>query len=121
VPHFALEKTSSITDEIADRITEELRMIAEAHLSRRRGCLEAVVRYLLGERGLQDSTLFPEDDQVDNLGPPEAPLNDDSSSDEDDTVTADPASTMSADLELSANGIVSVNRDANVPLPRACG
>ncbi|GAB1206696.1 hypothetical protein APSETT445_005391 [Aspergillus pseudonomiae] len=49
MPTFSVQKTSAVTDELADKLVAELRTIAETFLSHKRGCLEGVVRYLLDQ------------------------------------------------------------------------
>lgn len=104
VPQFSLEKTTSAISETSSRILKHgLRSITEHYALRRCGCLEAMITYLLGERGLEDSlTLLPEANGV---------AADESSSDDDD---GDQDLGMSADLGTAL-------ANASVPLPKACG
>jgi hypothetical protein len=105
-----LERTAAgISEETMARLYEQVKSIVEAYQARKLGSLEAVITYLLGERGLEESIVLP------GLGEPYDILSpgDDSSSDEDDAVDGD-----AQDLETSATGPLG---QANVPLPKACG
>lgn len=119
VPDFTFEKTtSSISESTVTRLRAEIRSIAEHYLSRRRGCLEAIITYLLGERDLAESTtLTPPEDEVDGI---DIRAND-SSSDEEDEIGANFNSTQAQDMETSGIDVAMVNANANVPLPKACG
>lgn len=110
-PILKLEKTSSIPDETLRSMIVAIETIARSYLSRKKGSLEAILRYLLGERSLEDSTTWPMDDQ-------EAA----SSSDEDDEEVSKFAGVQSQDLEMSSSLLLGPsNANANVPLPKACG
>lgn len=110
-PTLKLEKTSSISEEILRNIMAALDIIARSYLSRKKGSLEAILRYLLGERSLEDITAWPMDDQE--------PA---SSSDENDEEVGNFAAIQSQDLEMSGSGLLGPsNANANVPLPKACG
>ncbi|KZF20899.1 hypothetical protein L228DRAFT_262764 [Xylona heveae TC161] len=113
-PSFKLEKTSSLAGDAAVRMSRELRTIAASYASRGKGCLEAVLCYLLGERKLEESTIW--------LGPEETEdgINvggqGESSSDEEVDVGD------FHDMEMSGNDLLGpANLNANVPLPKACG
>jgi hypothetical protein len=124
-PIFTLGKTSLMSEGVYGKLKREVQHIASSFVSRRRGCLEAVLCYLLGEVDLDDSTTFLKDledvdDDLDGLA-------DESSSDDDDDDDGDiPAGTsamMSQELDSSATEdmLSAINRNANVPLPRLCG
>ena len=117
-PTFRLEKTSSISVECIAKVTEELNTIAESYSTRGRGCLEAVLCYLLGERRLEESIAWSADDSAaDQLdGDIEASQ---SSSDEEDVGIV--PGVPNQDLELSGTDLMGANANANVPLPKACG
>ncbi|OXV11984.1 hypothetical protein Egran_00256 [Elaphomyces granulatus] len=55
VPIYNIQKTAAVTDQLSTKISTELQTISEIYLSRRRGCLEGVLRYLLGECNLEES------------------------------------------------------------------
>lgn len=117
-PHFQLEHTSSLPEEKFAEIENGLRTIAMGYLVHRKGCLEAILSYLLGERNLQESTewLTMGENQT------ESEEQADSSSDEEDALLGEsgPAESQTLDMEGSmGSGILSAN--ANVPLPRSCG
>ncbi|KAI9786380.1 MAG: hypothetical protein M1839_006840 [Geoglossum umbratile] len=117
-PEFKLEKTTSISDESLAEIYRDLHAIADGYASRKRGCLEAVLCYLLGERGLEDSTAWLNED--DGITGTEIEA-DDSSTDEE-AIAADPSGSHSQDLDMLGTGLFgAVNKHANVPLPKACG
>lgn len=108
-----LEKTAAgISDEMLEKLSEEMKSIVDHYQGRKMGCLEAVVTYLLGERGLEESiTLPPIENAYDLLSPP----GDSSSEDEDDAADGN-----GPDLEISAESIPGALQ-ANVPLPKGCG
>lgn len=117
LPSFQLERTSALPDEKVAKLEDALRTIATACLVHRRGCLEAVLSYLLGERDLQESTewlTIGKDGLLDEQA--------DSSSDDEDGLLGELVSSESQNLDPEGNmgsGILSAN--ANVPLPRTCG
>ena len=124
-PNFTLGKTSLMSDETYAKLKRELQQIASSFVSRRQGCLEATLCYLLGEVDLESSTTFLKDledidDDLDGLA-------DESSSDDDDDgdvdIPADSSTMMSQELDSSATEdmLLVINRNANVPLPRLCG
>ncbi|KAI9813549.1 MAG: hypothetical protein M1832_006280 [Thelocarpon impressellum] len=118
-PVFKMEKTPSISEKNISKISEELSIIAESYSSRGRGCLEAVLCYLLGERRLEDSTAWPLEDSADHLDA-EVPTGESSSDDEDEVGPA--AGSSGRDLELSGTDLMgTANTNANMPLPKACG
>ncbi|KIW09357.1 uncharacterized protein PV09_00255 [Verruconis gallopava] len=107
----SLERTAAgMSDEIVEKLTEEMKTIVNHYHGRKMGCLEAVITYLLGERGLEESiTLPPFEGPYDLL----SPAAESSSDDDDDAVDGQ-------DLETSAEGALGPAQ-ANVPLPKACG
>lgn len=124
-PTFTLGKTSLMSDEVYGKLKREVQQIASSFVTRRQGCLEATLCYLIGEVDLESSTTFLKDledidDDLDGLA-------DESSSDDDDDdaddVPTGSSTIMSQELDSSATeGMLSVvNRNANVPLPRLCG
>jgi hypothetical protein len=105
-----LERTAAgISEETMARLYEQVKSIVDAYQVRKLGSLEAVITYLLGERGLEESIVLP------GLGEPYNILSpgDESSSDEEDAVGGE-----AQDLETSATGPLG---PANVPLPKGCG
>lgn len=48
-----IQKTNSISSEVQKRLSSDIQKIAEAYKARSRGCIEAVVRYLLREQPLE--------------------------------------------------------------------
>jgi hypothetical protein len=105
-----LERTAAgIPEETMMRLSEEVKSVVEAYRVRKLGSLEAVITYLLGERGLEESITLPTlDGAYDIISP-----GDDTSSDEDDAGSGE-----IQDLETSATEALG---QANVPLPKACG
>lgn len=107
VPHYLFEKTTSaISDENLVKLKHGMRSIIEYYGLRRCGSLEAIITYLLGERGLEDS-LLP-------FGGANGVAADDSSSDDD-------AIGEGEDLEMSTELGSAMINNANIPLPKACG
>ena len=113
-PSFSLEKTSSLSPEVLETIEDGLRKIAESCTPQKRGCLEPVLRFLLRERSLEESTEWLNDGEEGNV----SGLAGESSSDEDDEF----GSYQPQEMEMSGSGILRpANANANVPLPKACG
>lgn len=116
IPTFSFQKTAAVTDELAARITAELRTIAETYMSRKRGCLEGAVRYLLGESSLEESIAWILGETGDNV---KSPVNGDlegDSSDEDEV-----GMTQSQELGMSSELLRPVNANVMVPVAKACG
>lgn len=107
---LTLQKSGFVDDATHKFITTELHTIAEIYASRKRGCLEAVLRYLLREQNLEQIVgwILGEsltDSKTLDAGTIQA---DDSSSDDDDEVAG-----VNERLEASANVMV--------PLAKGCG
>lgn len=116
-PHFELDKTSSLPEERISDLENDMRTIATGYLIHRRGCIEAVLSYLLGERDLHEST-----DWLEPLSEQAIEEQAESSSDDEDGLMGDYPTTGSQNLDMEGSmgsGILSAN--ANVPLPKACG
>ncbi|KAF7952028.1 uncharacterized protein EAE97_001525 [Botrytis byssoidea] len=121
-PTFTLGRTSLMPDETYNKLRKEVHQIAASFVSRKQGCLEAALCYLLGEVDLETSTIFfhdiddLDDDDLDGLA-------DESSSDEEDSDIPPGASAMmSQELDSSVTAeTISIPRNVNVPLPRLCG
>jgi hypothetical protein len=107
MPEITFERTTSmVSDDVMRKLNVEIFSIIEHYKDRRRGCLEAVITYLLGERGLEESMTLTAQG-----GPYTSPA-DESSSDEEDGVGG------RQDLETSGAGLAA---QTNAPLPRTCG
>lgn len=121
-PTFSLGKTSLMPEDVYQKLKREVQQIAAGFVSRRQGCLEATLCYLLGEVDLETSTTFFKDvgDIDDDL---DALADESSSDDEDGDIPAGASAMMSQELDSSATGemLGPMNRNANVPLPRLCG
>lgn len=101
--------TAAISEEMLTKLSTEVNSIISHYLSRKAGCLEALITYLLGERDLEQSIAIPISNIVDEPA-------DESSSDED------PVGDQAEDLETSATDTLGLGiAQANVPLPKACG
>ncbi|KAJ5670666.1 uncharacterized protein N7477_006029 [Penicillium maclennaniae] len=116
IPTFSFQKTAAVTDDLTAKITAELRTIAETYMSRKRGCLEGVVRYLLGESNLEDSIAWILGETGDHV---KSPVNGDiegESSDEDEV-----GMTQSQELGMSSELLRPVNANVMVPVAKGCG
>ncbi|KAF1812706.1 hypothetical protein P152DRAFT_396949 [Eremomyces bilateralis CBS 781.70] len=114
-PQYDFEKTvSAISEDTMERLKRELRSITEHYQTKKRGSLEAIITYLLGERGLEDSISFSNADDVAGLAADES-----SSSDEEEGVGPAFHHPDGQDLELSGAEIGPST--ANVPVPKTCG
>lgn len=114
---FNVQKTAGMTDELAGILSTELRTIAETYLVRKRGCLEAVLRYLLREQDMEQIVSwilgepFEDSKALDDID-----FAEDISSDEDDVGVSNfqgPQGMMNSSELLNANVLV--------PVPRGCG
>ncbi|KAB2575701.1 putative RWD, RING finger and WD repeat-containing protein [Lasiodiplodia theobromae] len=116
-PHCSIEKTTSyISESTISKLDSEIKALAEVYKNRKRGSLDAIISYLLGERGLEESISWLSDGALTDSG---VTQDEESSSDEEDEVGADFATPA---MEMSGTDILGpLNANANVPLPRQCG
>ena len=123
LPNFKLGRTSLISENTHQKILGEIQQIAAGFVGRKRGCLEAMICYLLGEINLEESRLWftsgQDVDGIDDLA------NESSSEDDDSDMPAGASALMSQELDTSATEgmLIPLNRHANdnVPLPRLSG
>ncbi|KAJ5595522.1 uncharacterized protein N7459_001730 [Penicillium hispanicum] len=116
IPTFAFQKTAAVTNELASRMTAELRTIAETYMSRKRGCLEGAVRYLLGESTLEESVAWILGETGDNVKSPVNGELESESSDEDEV-----GMTQSQEMGMSSELLRPVNANVMVPVAKVCG
>ncbi|KIW38582.1 uncharacterized protein PV06_09538 [Exophiala oligosperma] len=108
---LSLQKSGFLDDATHRLISTELRTIAETYASRKRGCLEAVLRYLLREQNLEQIVAWVLDESLtDSKILEENDIAADESSSDDDDPLIDGARER---LEASANIMV--------PLAKGCG
>ncbi|KAH8153557.1 uncharacterized protein LAJ45_02370 [Morchella importuna] len=106
LPSFILEKTNMIPEKTFDEICMQLKRISQAHVGKKRVCLEPCLCYLLGERAEDAAWVGDSDDAGE------------SSSDDGEGI----ATLGARDGEEEENvGVVNTNNQANVPLPKVCG
>jgi WD repeat-containing protein 59 len=107
---LTLQKSGFLHDEVYKQITTELHTIAETYASRKRGCLEALLRYLLKEQHLEQivSWVLGESLVESKLFEPNAIPAGDDSSDSDDDLDG-----VREGIDASANDLV--------PLAKGCG
>lgn len=119
-PIVSLEKTASLSDDVVSRMNSEVSVITASFLSRQRGSLEAILRYILGEQTLEEilSSLKKRQESVDIDSTIE--LNISSSDDDDEAFEKDPGPRAN-DLESSDPMIVKPQAQNNPPVPKACG
>lgn len=119
-PSFSVQKTALMTDQISTTIISELRALAGAYISRKRGCLEAVLRYLLRERNLEQSIDWIKGNSDDDVKlADENDVGEGLSSDEDDEAVG---GFQDPDLGLSSSELLRpVNANVMVPVAKACG
>ncbi|PYH45369.1 Mtc5p [Aspergillus saccharolyticus JOP 1030-1] len=117
VPTFSVQKTAAVTDDLADKLVAETRKIAETYLSHKRGCLEGVLRYLLGESTLEESMAWLSGETAETVKSPiNSQLEGEESSDEDEVGLS-----QSQDLGMSSELLRPVNANVMVPVAKACG
>lgn len=119
-PAINLEKTASVGNDTIKKISSEVEIIVASFASRQRSSLEAVLRYLLGERGLDESLQWlkkhRDSEGLDSVQDPAM-----SSSDEEDDDLGGCIGPQADGLETSDPMLANPNAKYNVPLPRACG
>ena len=116
-PSFNVQRTAAVTDQLASKIVLELRQISETYLTFKRGCLEGVVRYLLGECTMEEITsLVVRESGDESRGPVNGEFGSDESSDEDDV-----GMSRSQDLMMSTELPPPINANVMVPVARKCG
>ncbi|KAI2956314.1 hypothetical protein CBS147322_2778 [Aspergillus niger] len=117
MPTFSVQKTAAVTDQLADKLIAEIRTIAETFLAHKRGCLEGVVRYLLGESTLEESIAWILGETADTVKSPiNGQLGGEESSDEDEVGLS-----QSQDLGMSSELLRPVNANVMVPVAKGCG
>ncbi|KAL2830232.1 hypothetical protein BDW59DRAFT_22481 [Aspergillus cavernicola] len=117
VPSFSVQKTTAVSDQLASKIIAELQTISETYLSHKRGCLEGVVRYLLGESSLEESIAWILGETAETVkSPTNGQAGGEESSDEDEVGLS-----QSQDLAMSSDLIRPVNANVMVPMARVCG
>ncbi len=117
---LSLEQTTSLSNETTDQIYMDARSIASSFMFQQRNSLEAILRYLLGERNLEDCLLWLKKRQ-ESVDLESAQGLDLSSSDEDDEGLRRYAGEQVDPMEASDPMIAVSNAQYNVPLRKACG
>ncbi|KAL9106312.1 MAG: hypothetical protein Q9227_008648 [Pyrenula ochraceoflavens] len=115
-PQFNLQKTASMTNDMLGILKLDLDKIAETYMKQKRGCLEAVVRYLLREQDVQEIVEWASEEPIESseiLAAQE--LEADVSSDEDDEAVGG----FPAQVDLNSSEILNAN--VLVPVAKACG
>ena len=115
----SLEKTTSMTDESLRKVSSELQILGHTYMAWKRSSLEAILRYLLGERDLEHSLLWSKVHQEAAAKDADV-LSSDSSSDGEDEADGFSAG-RNHGLESSEGNLPISNAQYNVPLPKACG
>lgn len=107
---LSLQKSGALNEATHKHLATELQTISETYASRRRGCLEAVLRYLLREQNLEQIVAWVLGESISDskvLDATTIPVEDSSSDDDDQMDNAH------AQLDASAN--------MRVPLAKGCG
>lgn len=119
-PSLTLERTAALSDGITDQICMDAKSIASTFMSQQRSSLEAILRYLLGERNLEESLLWlkKRQESVDLESTQDLDL---SSSDEEDEGLNRYAGEQTESMEASDPMIAVSNAQYNVPIPKASG
>jgi WD40 repeat protein len=123
-PKIVVGKSSNINDEVYKKITSELGQIATGFVKRKRGCLEPIICYLLGEVDLEESLswLTTGQEAIDHLLA-HGIESSSSESEEDDDLPPGSSAMMSQELDPNEGTLAAIRRQANVlmPIPRLCG
>lgn len=119
-PALNLIQTASISDETTGHIYTDAKSIGSSFMSHKRTSLEAILRYLLGERTLEESLLWlnKRQESVDLESTQDLDL---SSSDDEDEGLGRYAGEQNEGMEASDPMIAVSNAQYNVPLSKACG
>ena len=108
---FTVQKTAAMSDVLMETLTTDMQTIAETYASRRKGCLEAILRYLLRDQSLEQTISHALDEHVpDPKALAAVELPDDLSSDDEDDQVHVPTDVLKA-----------TNANVRLPLPKACG
>lgn len=111
---FNVQKTSSMPESLVELLSTEMQTISETYASRRKGCVEAILRYLLREQSMEQIvSLVLDETMADSRFLDGSVLQNGASSDDDDDDDEPPIKDNPALLNASAN--------ARVPLAKACG
>ena len=111
-----VQKTASMTDELSAILSTELRTISETYAMKKRGCLEAVLLYLLHEQTMEQIVSWVVDEPLAQSGSlNDLETQDDLSSDDDDTVA-----TFQGPSDLLRSSAV-LKTNVGVPVAKACG
>ena len=108
---LTIKESPNTTDEQLKRIDHEIQLITKAYVARQLSSLEAIIHYLLGERGLNRSLLWLATRPDGDLDVPHNSA--ESSSDEDDQL-------QSSQIDMNES-LVASNAQDKVPLAKACG
>ena len=108
---FTIQKTAAMSDSLLDLLTTDLQIISETYAKRRKGCVEAVLRYLLRDQSLEQAISSALDDNIvdPNIfagGETEGQL---SSDDDDDQIA------------IPSEALKTTDPNVLVPLAKACG
>ena len=115
---FSVQRTASMTDDLSQILSTELRTIAETHVSKKRGCLEAALRYLLREQNVEQIVMWVLDESLDDSKFLDVSvLAGDISSDEEDD---DRAGAFQPPAGL-LNSSDMLNTNVMVPVAKVCG
>lgn len=119
-PTLALEQTASLSDEANDQIYRDAKSIALSFMSHQRSSLEAMLRYLLGERNLEECFLWlkKRQESVELESTQDMDL---SSSDEEDESLGRYAGERGGSMEASDSIIAVSNAQYNIPIHKTCG
>lgn len=121
-PSVFLENTAAIDEDVESKISLDVAVITASFVSRQRSSLEAILHYLLGEQGVEESLLWlkKRHESVDLDSTRDLDL-DPSSSDEDDDALGTYSDPQASILEVSGPLTTVSNAQYNVPMPKACG
>ncbi|KAI1329972.1 hypothetical protein F5Y16DRAFT_364573 [Xylariaceae sp. FL0255] len=121
-PRFLIEKTALMSENTYKKLDQEVNQLASQFSKKRQNCLDVAFGYLLGEIDLSSSDTFFKN--VKDLDDDFAGIEDESSSEEEDTEIAAGATALSQELTASTEldaSLAPLNRTAVPPLPRSCG
>jgi WD repeat-containing protein 59 len=114
---FLLQKTSSMTPLLHQNLLTDMQAIAKAYEKRRKGCLEAVLRYLLREQSKDDLVSWILDESIMDSKLLTIGLEGDVSSSDDEDERLDNANGPSG----LRNPPDILNANARVPVAKGCG
>ena len=118
VPHLQVEKTTALESSRVIELERDVKRVGEAYLTQHISSLEAIIRYLQGERTLESLTAWTQDQEELESFDISADVVDSSSDEEDSGIAG--YRPQNGDSSFAGSELMG-SSNVNVPLPKACG